>query len=195
MRPVGTTRAKKPIMKREFDLLILALGRSHEIKSPTRVKLRAAFTLLYLTGCRISEIAHFTRDDIAQMVADNEYSLTNATKTKTPRLITLDESRRQAAMLSGIMPDTRYLFPRNGSDRPMTATALKNLANGFIHAVLGDLYSTHSFRAGYITAFHAQGFSLEHIRTDIGHRSIATTARYATVTPGEISLGKNRREW
>jgi hypothetical protein len=35
----------------------------------------------------------------------------------------------------------------------------------------------------------------EHIRQDIGHASIATTARYATVTSQEISLGKNTIKW
>lgn len=197
MRPKGTTRAKKPIMRREYRLLLLALSRNTDIKRPTKYKLRAAFTLLYLTGCRISEIARLRRSDIEQMIAHNEYSLTNDTKTAQARLISFDESRAQAQMLADILSESgpEYLFTRNGSDHPMTTEALKNLANGFIHAVLGELYSSHSFRAGYITAFHAQGFSLEHIRTDIGHRSIATTARYATVTPSEISLGKNQREW
>lgn len=196
MRPRGTTRAKKPILKREYKRLLMALSHNTEIKRPTKHKLRAAFTLLYLTGCRISEIARFTRGDIEYMIAHNEYSLTNSTKTGQPRLISFDAAGAQADILRDILPERgTYLFARNGSDSPMTPTSLKNLANGFIHAVLGELYSTHSFRAGYITTFHADGFSLEHIRTDIGHSSIATTARYATVTPGEISLGKNRREW
>ncbi|MGB3988539.1 MAG: hypothetical protein WBK67_02480 [Minisyncoccales bacterium] len=67
--------------------------------------------------------------------------------------------------------------------------------NKFIHSVLGELYSTHSFRAGYITAAHQLGLSLEHIRQDIGHASIATTARYATVTNEEIASAKNLRVW
>jgi len=80
-RPKGTTRAKKPIMKKEFDRLINAVNRSLEIKSPTKLKLTRAFTLLYLTGCRVSEIAYFKSDDVREMIHDNEYSLTNDTKT------------------------------------------------------------------------------------------------------------------
>lgn len=197
MRPIGTTRAKKPILKREFDRLIMAVKLNHEIKSPTKLKLTRAFTLLYLTGCRAGEIVNFTRDDLERMIIDNEYSLTNATKTRTPRLISFDESRVQIEMLRALVPSISgtYLFARNGADRPMTASALKLLMNSFIHAVLGELYSSHSFRAGYITAAHRQGLSLEHIRTDIGHRSIATTARYTTVSHEEISRGKNDRVW
>lgn len=197
MRPVGTTRAKKPILKKEFDRLIKAVKMNTEIKSPTKLKLTRAFTLLYLTGCRAGEIVKFTRTDLEQMIMDNEYSLTNATKMKTPRLISFDEAQVQIEMLRQLLPlvDGTYLFPRNGADIPMTASAFKLLMNGFIHALLGELYSTHSFRKGYITIAHQQGLSLEHIRIDIGHRSLATTARYAEVTHEEISRGKNNRKW
>lgn len=196
MRPTGTTRAKKPILKREFDRLIKAVKMNTEIKSPTKLKLTRAFTLLYLTGCRAGEIVNFTREDLEQMISENEYSLTNNTKTKTPRLISFDETQIQITMLRGLLPMSgTYLFAKNGIDRPMTSSALKLLMNNFIHNILGELYSSHSFRSGYITAAHQQGLSLEHIRTDIGHTSIATTARYTTVTHEEISRGKNSRVW
>jgi len=196
MRPIGTTRAKKPILKKEFDRLIRACNYSTEIKSTTKGKLIAAFTLLYMTGCRAGEIVNMTRSDVEQMIRDNEYSLTNATKTKTSRLISFDESRQQVEFLKKILPrNSTYLFARNNSDAPMTASALKLLMNTFIHSILGELYSSHSFRAGYITSFHQQGLSLEHIRQDIGHANIATTARYATVTNEEIARSKNYRSW
>jgi integrase/recombinase XerD len=196
MRPKGTTRAKKPIGKKEFDRLIDALAKSRTIKSPTRAKLTRGFTLLYMTGCRVSEIAHLHSDDLQRMVRDNEYSLTNATKTKRSRLISFDSEGVQAERLRQLLPKLPgHLFARNGSDKPMTASALTQLMNGFIHRVLGELYSTHSFRAGYVTEAHRLGFSLEHIRQDIGHKNISTTARYATVTNEEISHGKTKRKW
>ena len=196
MRPTGTTRAKKPILKKEFDRLIKAVKMNTEIKSPTKLKLTRAFTLLYLTGCRAGEIVNFTREDLEQMISENEYSLTNNTKTKTPRLISFDETQVQIGMLRRLLPMREtYLFVKNGADHPMTSSALKLLMNSFIHTILGELYSSHSFRAGYITTAHQQGLSLEHIRTDIGHTSIATTARYTTVTHEEISRGKNLRQW
>lgn len=196
MRPIGTTRAKKPIFKNEFERLVCACKNSKEIKSPTKQKLIRAFTLLYMTGCRAGEIVNMRTDDLISMIENNEFSLTNNTKTKTPRLISFDESRQQIEYLKKILSkNDTYLFPRNNANTPMTASALKLLMNTFIHSVLGELYSSHSFRAGYITAFHQQGLSLEHIRADIGHANIATTARYATVTSQEISRSKNYRNW
>jgi integrase len=196
MRPTGTTRAKKPILKKEFDRLIKAVKMNTEIKSQTKLKLTRAFTLLYLTGCRAGEIVKLTREDLEKMISENEYSLTNDTKTKTPRLISFDETQVQITMLSGLLPISgTYLFAKNGADRPMTSSALKLLMNSFIHTILGELYSTHSFRKGYITAANQQGLSIEHIRVDIGHRALATTARYIEVTHEEISRGKNHRDW
>lgn len=196
MRPKGTTKARKPISKQEFDRLINAAAKSRSIRKPTRAKLTIAFTLLYLTGCRVSEVAKMHSDDIDQMIRNNEYSLTNNTKTKTARLITFDADGVQAEMLENILPqEPGYLFTRNNSEKPMTHMALTQLMNQFIHRVLGELYSTHSFRAGYITEAHTLGLSLEHIRQDIGHKNIATTARYATVTAEQISRGKTQRKW
>lgn len=195
-RRIGTTRAKKPILKKEFERLTRATNKSLHIRSVTKVKLTRAFTLLYLTGCRVSEIVNLNSKDVEQMIKDNEYSLANNTKTKTPRLIIFDESKNQIELLKKLVPiGGGYLFTRNNSNKPMTTSALNLLMNKFIHSVLGELYSTHSFRAGYVTIAHQLGLSLEHIREDIGHASIATTARYATVTHEEISHGKNLREW
>lgn len=195
-RHIGTARAKKPILKKEFDRLINATNRSLELQSQTKMKLTRAFTLLYLTGCRISEIAKLTSKDIEQMVQENEYSLTNSTKTKTARLISFSENLTQIEFLKKILPAADgYLFPRNNSSEPMHVESLKLMMNRFIQRILGKLYSTHSFRAGYITTAHQLGLSLEHIREDIGHASIATTARYATVTHVEIAQAKNQRAW
>jgi len=196
-RPKGTTRAKKPILKKEYERLINATNRSTDIKSVTKAKLIGGFTLLYLTGCRVSEIVKLNSRDISQMIESNEFSLTNFTKTKSPRLISFDEQRLQVEFLKKLLPKEKdkFLFAKNNSNHPMSASSLTILMNKFIHSILGELYSTHSFRAGYITIAHQQGLSLEHIRQDIGHKSMSTTARYATVTSQEISRGKNARAW
>ncbi|MDQ7044737.1 MAG: site-specific integrase [Sulfurimonas sp.] len=195
-RPKGTTRAKKPIMKREFERLLRSIDSSLDVQASTKIKFICAFTLLYLTGCRISEIINFTTHDLQKMIDENEYSLTNATKTKATRLISFDSNKVQVQLLKKILPEKeRYLFCKNNSTQAMSVASLKFMTNKFIHKTLGELYSTHSFRAGYITVAHKIGLSLEHIRQDIGHKSIATTARYATVTSDEIAQSKNMIAW
>ncbi len=195
-RPIGTTRAKKPILKKEFERLMTATSRSLDLHSATKIKLSRAFTLLYLTGCRVSEIANFKTNDIEEMILNNEYSLANNTKTKKARLISFDSNKTQIEFLKKLLPtNDEYLFAKNNSDKAMTTEALKLMMNKFMQKILGELYSTHSFRAGYITVAHQLGLSLEHIRQDIGHLNISTTARYATVTNDEIANSKNMRQW
>ena len=195
-RAKGCTRAKKPILKKEYDRLMGATHKSLSIRAATREKLQRAFTLLYLTGCRVSEIINLHKKDLEQMILNNEFSLKNNTKTKKARLISFDSNHQQTQYLKKILPaDDIYLFAKNNSKMPMSVASLKLMMNRFIHSALGELYSTHSFRTGYITTAHQLGLSLEHIREDIGHSSIATTARYATVTSQEIAESKNSRVW
>jgi len=195
-RPVGTTRAKKPIFKKEFLRLVNATNRSLHLQHTTKNKFIIAFTLLYITGCRVSEIILFELKDIELMIKNNEFSLKNNTKTNKPRLISFDGNRVQIGLLKKILPpDDGYLFKKNNSKEPIGVSSLKHQMNSFIHKVLGELYSTHSFRAGYITTAHKVGLSIRHIQEDIGHKNIATTSRYISVTQEEISQGKNSIDW
>lgn len=196
MRPKGSTRAKKPILHHDFRRLLTLLQKNKTIKQGTKHKLKCAFTLLYVTGCRISEIVLMQKSDIESMIAHNEYSLTNNTKTKTPRLITFSEEKEEQELLRAILPkDDGYLFYKNNSHNPMTKESLQRLCNNFLHVSLGKLYSTHSFRKGYITELHKNGNSLELIRDDVGHKKLATTALYVDITPSEIAKGKSKRKW
>ncbi len=195
-RPAGTTRAKKPILTDEFNRLIKAVHKTHSLKSTTKPKFIRAFTLMYLTGCRVSEIQKFKTSDLKEMCENNEYSLTNQTKTKKARLISFDTQKKQIEKIKEIIPPVEcYLFSKNQSDTPMSVSSFTVQLNSFIKKVLGSLYSTHSFRQGYITIGHQVGHSLEHLRQDIGHKNLATTAIYTVVTSEEIALGKNKREW
>ena len=195
-RPVGSTRAKKPIFKAEFERLIDAVHKTHSLKSTTKPKFIRAFTLMYLTGCRVSEIHDFKTSTLEKIVAENEYSLSNNTKTKSTRLISFDTRKTQIAKIKEIIPPYEgYLFSKNNSDEPMSVSSFTTQLNDFIKRVLGDYYFTHSFRQGYITRGHQLGLSLEHLRADIGHKNIATTAIYAVVTSDEIAEAKNQRDW
>ncbi len=196
MRPKGSTRAKKPILGYEFYKLLAILAHDKQIKKATKQKLKMAYTLLYITGCRISEISSLTKQDLLYMCEHNEYSLTNKTKTKKPRLISFSSNKSQIKLLKSILPKKDgYLFCKNKSDKPMSKESLKRLCNSFLHKSLGTLYSTHSFRHGYITRLHQNGKSLKFMCQDIGHTSQATTALYIEVSNQEIADGKNDIEW
>ena len=196
-RPTGTTRVKKPILKDDFNRLITATKMTGTLQAGTKAKLLRAFTLLYLTGCRISEIINFKTSDITYMINQNEFSLSNDTKTKKPRLISFDSGGVQAKMIKNITPSQEietYLFLKNNGDQPMSVDSLKRQMNKFIQRVLGKLYSTHSFRQGYITKiYEAKG--LAYAKKDVGHKNSSTTLRYTSVSSMSIAEAKNGIDW
>ena len=190
-RPKGTTRAKKAIEKYEYEKLMTFTTKSPAIKQQRlRVKLRRAFTLLFITGCRVSEIVEFTTKDLKEMIEKKEYSLTNATKTSQSRLITLSD--KQVAVLKTLLPEN---LATDFKLFDATAGYITIKCNDIIHKCLGKLYSTHSFRAGYITRLANNGENIELIRSDIGHTKIATTARYIKVTEELKRAAKEKLDW
>ena len=187
-RPKGTTRAKKAIGKFEFEKLIAFTKRTSCLQQQrARVKLIRAYTLLYVTGCRISEIIDFQTKDLQKIIENKEYSLTNDTKTDTPRLIILSD--QQIELIKSITPHENIkLF-----DVSIGYLTIK--ANNVIHKCLGDLYSSHSFRAGYITRLANNGANAKLIQEDIGHAKVETTMRYIKVTDEDKRKAKEKLSW
>lgn len=189
-RPKGTTRAKKAISRAEFDRLIdFTQKTKHLQQQRARVKLRRAFILLYITGCRISEIVDLTTADLRYMIKQKEYSLTNNTKTGKSRMIVFTDA--QLKLLEQIIPGENI----NIKLFDVTAGYLTRKANAVIHKCLGELYSTHSFRAGYVTRLANSGANIKLIQEDIGHTNTATTARYIKVTDEDKRKAKEKLEW
>ncbi len=188
-RPKGTTRTKKPITKWEYDKLIYFCKKNPEIKQQKlRVKLIRAFTLLYLTGCRVSEIHHLRTSDLEFICKYEEYLLPSGlTKTKKDRLISF--SKNQIEILKAIIPNM---------EKPLFDVSCGYLTiklNKIMHKCLGALYSTHSFRQGYITKMIKDGNDLHLVKKDIGHKSPYTTLEYVSSTQNEIKAAKERILW
>lgn len=193
-RPAGVTKAKKAIRKQDFERLLDFVGKNKMMNHPTRSKLKTAYTLLYCTGCRISEIVKFTRDDLEQMIKYKEFSLNNRNKTKKPRLI--EFSDYQVVLLEKTLTkETGFLFKKNNSIEPMSITGLTTLCNEYIQVALGELYSSHGFRRNMITQILRKTGRIKLAQVHIGHKSAATTTKYDTPEDGEIRNTLNSINW
>lgn len=193
-RPAGVTKAKKAIRKQDFERLLDFVGKNKMMNHPTRYKLKAAYTLLYCTGCRISEIVKFTRDDLEQMIKYKEFSLDNKNKTKRPRLIEFSDN--QIVLLEKVFTkETGFLFKKNNSFEAMTASGLTTLCNEYIQIALGELYSSHGFRRNMITQILHKTGRIKLAQLHIGHKSPSTTTRYDTPHDGEIRDTLNSINW
>lgn len=193
-RPAGTTKVKKAIRKADFERLMDFVGKNKKMNYPTRSKLKIAYTILYCTGCRISEIVNFTKDDLEQMIKYKEFSLDNKNKTKRPRLIEFSDS--QILLLEKVFPkENGFLFKKNNSIEQMSITGLTNLCNKYIQIALGELFSSHGFRRNMITQILHKTGRIKLAQLHIGHKSPSTTTRYDTPADGEIRNTLNSINW
>lgn len=193
-RPKGTAKVKKAIRKADFEKLLDFVSKNKMMNHPTRQKLKIAYTILYCTGCRISEIIRFTKDDLEQIVKHKEFSLDNRTKTKSPRFIEFSDS--QIDLINKVIPkESGFLFKKNMSLEPMTITGLTTMCNQYIQIALGELYSSHGFRRNMITQILHKTGRIKLAQLHIGHKSPSTTTRYDTPADGEIRNTLNSINW
>ncbi|AQW87114.1 recombinase [Campylobacter pinnipediorum subsp. caledonicus] len=182
MRPIGSTKERLPIYNMTFNTLICQLKMDKHISDETKNKLIQAYTLLYYTGCRVSEIAKLDVSDIKNIIALKTLALNGQTKTKRPRTIHFTD--RMIAIIKDFKLDNAtkhgdYLFYQNGTNYPMDKKGLTKLLNNYLMAYLKtDLYTTHSFRAGYITRIVESTGNIRTACDMVGHRNVTTTLRY-----------------
>lgn len=189
MRPIGSTKDRQPIYKEEFDKLIELTKHNKDIQKDTKLKLIRAFTLLYLTGCRVCEILDFTLDDIEVICRNKIESLNNKNKMNRPRALRFsEEGVRMLSKLdySDCPETTGYLFYKNASDKHMSEGVFTRMLNTYLAQKLSDLYTTHSFRAGIITRIVEKTGNIKIAQKFIGHGSEKTTAKYICATPKQI---------
>ena len=167
-------------------------------------QLRIGLILLYLTGCRVSEIGHLTFKDIEKLLKDSTLSLW-ITKDKLPRVIyfrnvkllkELDDiyhSYKSYCLTLGLVINLNetYVFFKvievNGIQKAANTSVvsyLKSIVNYFLQYVtftsskhLSKGWSTHSFRHSIITRLINE-VGIEKTCDFIGHTTIATTQLY-----------------
>lgn len=191
-RPKGTTRNKKPITDIEYKKLMKHTKGDEDIKENTKEKFLRTWILLYFTGCRISELTHITVKDVRNIVKKNEFSLMNNTKTKKPRLVyfsdtAIKEIKDVFKFDLDNLEDRCYVI--RSWDRyydRVNERAFTQQVNKYIHSLLGELYSSHSFRTGIITDMLNHGINTKVVKEFIGHASTNTTLRYYKVGEKEI---------
>jgi integrase len=153
----------------------------------TKEKLMCAYTLLYHTACRIDEIRLFTREDLQTLSNKGELVLPKErTKSKRARIIRAsDKGREEIAKIAGSFDGFKSA---KGGD--MSKASFKRLLNTHIQAVLGEHYSSHSFRAGAATRLCEKGL-LKAAQIHLGHANAATTLIYQRLSEKDLQNALN----
>lgn len=184
-RPKGSARAKKTIGWSEMKTLIKHIKYSDDLQRASKERWTKVAILSYFLGTRISELLQLHVGDIRDAIRSGEASLTNQTKTKTPRLLIFSPLAVKVIRkyfveeIEGGYKNGDYLFhSKRGGHLRLNKTAFTRQFNTIIHEALGQLYSSHSFRKGLLTELAQSSIHPRVAQKLIGHSSVQTTMYY-----------------
>ncbi len=153
----------------------------------------AIFTMLYSSGCRISELTNLKLDDFM----DNFHAAIVTGKGSKQRKVFFEEESRQALgaylkdrnkmiLERGIVKPTRHLFI-NQKGMPLTNGGLRYILNKYTSAEGTNRHvNPHAFRHTFATTMLNNGADVRIVQEMLGHSSISTTQRYTHVTTEKL---------
>ncbi len=190
-RPTNSKKDRLPIMEVEYTSIVHKTKHNKSMKSVTKKKLLRAYGLLYCFGARVSEIVNFTLNNL-DFIYMHKYIIITDTKAKaTQRLVINDKA-------ISILKDLDYsdckdtLFYKNNSDLSMSISGLTKLINTHLSHQLNVLYTSHSFRAGYITRILEATGNPKIAQKLARHKDIITTLRYSGASDRQINEALNK---
>ena len=170
----------------ELKMLILKNSESKSVTSQQHKlkNIEIAFTLLYYTGMRMSELRDIKLCDIVEAIQTKELyiyqSKTNSVRVANISLNGVQEFKEVFNVYLNDVERNTYILRRWGKPKQnLSIGYIERLLNSFLRDTLGERYSTHSFRRGLINDMIIKGHSTIEIQKMIGHRHISTTSIYA----------------
>lgn len=155
---------------------------------------RAIFTMLYSSGCRISEMTNLTLDDFA----DNFHAAFVNGKGNKDRKVYFAEEARQALaeylrdrkkvlLENNVQNPTKQLFI-NQKGEPITVGGMRYILNRYSGKEgINHHINPHAFRHSFATTMLNNGADVRMVKEMLGHSSISTTQRYTHVTREQLA--------
>ena len=185
-------RIKESITQLEYKKLMNSVRGDDTIRKTTQQNLLRTFCILYFTGLRLNELQQMRLSHIKELLEEDSSKLI-LPKTKSERkLFAGDEFKKQINKLFTI-DDTTDL-----EVRVITKGSVKSGRTGINHDVfikqvnskmkeiLGNGYTSHSFRQGLITEMGSKQINTKIISKFIGHSDVKTTMRYINPTDEDL---------
>lgn len=150
------------------------------LNSATNIRDKALLTLLIDTGARATEISTLRRQDI------KTDTITVAGKTGE-RVIPISEETRRL-LISLADPNQEYIFM--GERGPLTRHGVYRVIRGCMAraGISGPKLGPHRLRHTFGRAYIVAGGDLRSLQNIMGHTSISTTERYASLTQTETII-------
>jgi len=185
-------RIKESITQEEYKKLMNSVRGDDTIRETTQQNLLRTFSILYFTGLRLNELQQMRLSHIKELLELGHTKLI-LPKTKSERkLFAGDEFKKQIVKLFTIDDTTDF------EARVITKGSVKSGRTGINHdvfikqvnlkmkVILGNGYTSHSFRQGLITEMGSKQINTKIISKFIGHSDVKTTMRYINPTDEDL---------
>lgn len=181
-------RIKENITSKEYKTLINYTKGNDTIKENTKINLLRAFTILYYTGIRLNELQDLKIKNIKELIKQGTTKfITSKTKSERKLYITNDFKKALKGLFDTKEDDNNRIINKAGyKNTPINHIAFISQVNRAIKEILGEGYTSHSFRQGLITEMGTKSINTKIISKFIGHSSIKTTMRYINPTDEDI---------
>lgn len=155
----------------------------------------ALFSVLYSTGCRVSEIATLKIQN-----CDSQWKSATVTgKGNKERKVFFSSSARES--LNTYLLERTALIKRleNSADaqalflskrgNALSVRGIQYIISTYSDHPIHDLHLTpHALRHSFATTLVSRGADVRIIQEMLGHASISTTQRYTHITPGQLRI-------
>ncbi len=180
-------KIRKPIQEKEFKTLLNYISSNPTMRSNTKENYFNLFTILYYTGARLNEIPQLTIEDLLLAIKKKELII-KAHKQKKERSIVLSDRaiKEFKKITEDQNPQHKVIKVKSNPFTTPSPISFIAKVNRVIQEVLGDRYSSHSFRAGVITELAVKGINPKIIQNFIGHSNINTTLNYISTSQEDI---------
>ena len=185
-------RIKESITETEYKKLMNALRGDESLRQTSKTNLLRAFTLLYFTGLRLNEVQNLTLSNIKELLDLGQTKLI-LSKTSSERKLYAGEAfqkqLRRLFELDRVMDlDSRVIAKGSNKSKKegISHDVFIKQVNAVMKSILGEGYTSHSFRQGLITEMGSKGVNVKIIAKFIGHSDVKTTMRYIKPTDDDV---------
>jgi len=180
-------KIKNNVTHKEYTLLIENIKGSN-LREQTKRNLLFTYVLLYYTGTRLNEIQDLYVKDVISLLNDDLIIYTKKTHTER-KLFISEQGKNDIKKILGIYldnPQDKVIQKLGHTESSIHPISYINLVNKHMKKVLGDRFTSHSFRQGLLTEMGAKSVNPKIIQHFIGHKSIKTTLNYITPSNDDI---------
>ena len=184
-------KIKENITEVEYKKLMSFVRGNETLRLNTKQNLLRTFTILFFTGLRLNEVQELKIIDIKNLLENGNVKI-DISKTSTQRKLYLTNSfqKELLKLFDFTIEDDENRIISKGSNKNKKTSINKIVfiqqVNKIIKEILGEGFSSHSFRQGLITEMGSKSINIKIISQFVGHKNISTTMGYIKPTDEQI---------